>query len=1282
MKKITTLFCTIMGILMLPSGTVMADELTYKEDIDKNRIFDILDLSSVATKYNLKSGNSNYNLSHDVNSDGIIDIYDLVMVSKRIGNTETNMTDFELKDNTKLDSYKETFKIPNNNIIEITSLGGNYGSNTIDKAIDGNKNTFFETGKANSTTFQNEVTIKFNSVVEINKVVYASRQDASLKGFMKKYEVYGSLTESENDFTLIFSGSGVDRAAFQEIRFQPTKFKRLKLKFVEAKDYWASISEIEFYKEDTLLDEVKNIFIDGTCSSLTNEFNTIEKLNLFESKLNVHPFKDDYKALIDVAKDIVSNPDKYKNAPIITASQRGDENKEASLRKIQSAFHSLDSFGYYVAPGETFSVFVDADPNGPMPTLLLGQAGKDKNDWRRWYSLKPGMNTFTAQGFDQMMPAAVYIVNRALPHEQKYAPRVRLDGGTKYPMYVHGKTTPEEFRAELEAYAPNVSININDFANGKPTDGKVYNIAELVSENNTITISALGALQGVKELDGTGFTVSDTMDDYEELYQMFQSYSGFVEGDPNPIHTPLPSKFTYRVFSNGPYGWADHGYTGYNGGDETRREGGFYKSFTKPLGNSWGEYHEVGHKMNNSTTVHGEVTNNLYSQRFCLEFGTGYNRVDYDYLYGRVSGKPVELGFFTNLGFLSQVEYYYGKDTIAKTYRVARENPNDLFTGVTDSRQRLILAMSVAVGYDLLDHFAFYNYVEITDVMRAKVANLPKPTVKLHYVNDSLFNYTGNGFVDVVKPSIESIRQNVNGEKTNNILTFSIDKANEEHLLGFEVYRDGVLVGFTKNNTYTDENVTATTNYNYSIKAVDKKLNIKGAFSLNSLAPIIVADEKITIEKGTTFNAIEFAKGYSYDNKDLTSAITVKTSNVDTNKLGIYNVTYKLVDSTNNLLAEKTISVEVVSESVYLSDFDWESATTGYNTVRKDKANGGGALTVFNGYNIDTVNKGFGTHAISEIIYDLTDKKYERFESYVGVDGTSTSASSSITFEVYVDGIKKYDSGVMKITNSKKFVSVNVKDAKEIKLKVTDAGNGISADGAVWGDTKLITNNAFPIINIDRYKTFKIGDEINLVDGLEATDAEDGILTNKISVSGTVNNQVVGDYKVIYTVKDNNNNVTTKEVTYSVVNMENFIYLSDLDWKSASCGYGTIKKDLSPSGGTIRLTNANNQEERFEKGLGTHATTTITYDLTKGNYKYFTAKVGIDRAMFGSVGSVTFEVYVDSVKAYDSGLINSRNPYKVLEVDINGAKELKIVATDGGNGNGSDHATWADTKLH
>ena len=68
--------------------------------------------------------------------------------------------------------------------------------------------------------------------------------------------------------------------------------------------------------------------------------------------------------------------------------------------------------------------------------------------------------------------------------------------------------------------------------------------------------------------------------------------------------------------------------------------------------------------------------------------------------------------------------------------------------------------------------------------------------------------------------------------------------------------------------------------------------------------------------------------------------------------------------------------------------------------------------------------------------------------------------------------------------------------------------------------------------------------------------------------------------------------------------------------------------------------------------------------------------------MYGSVGSITFEVWVDGEKKFDSGLMTSKDVQKYVEVDINGAKELKLVVTDGGDNNHSDHATWADAKLH
>ncbi|WP_391208526.1 NPCBM/NEW2 domain-containing protein [Psychrobacillus sp. L4] len=265
------------------------------------------------------------------------------------------------------------------------------------------------------------------------------------------------------------------------------------------------------------------------------------------------------------------------------------------------------------------------------------------------------------------------------------------------------------------------------------------------------------------------------------------------------------------------------------------------------------------------------------------------------------------------------------------------------------------------------------------------------------------------------------------------------------------------------------------------------------------------------------------------------------------------------------------------------------------------------------------------------------------------------------------------------------FVKVPVTGAKEIKLVTTDAkDNGNTADHTVWADAKLVENSNKLTLNIPKSVATKVGEPINIKEEYSAMDPEDGDLTAKVKVIGAdkVRFDRAGKYEISYVVTDNDGNETQKTRTISVVNMEDYKYLSNFDWKSTQNSYTAPLKDLSISAKTLRLTDESNKEVAYEKGIGAHSNSTIVYDLTDKQSDYFTSFVGVDRQMYGSVGSVIFQVFVDGEKQFDSGLMNSRDPQKFIEINISGAKELKLVVTDGGNGNGSDHATWGDTKLH
>lgn len=59
-------------------------EKEIPEDINRDGEINLLDLSLVALKYNLKSTNVGFEEIYDLNNDGIIDIFDLVHISKKI----------------------------------------------------------------------------------------------------------------------------------------------------------------------------------------------------------------------------------------------------------------------------------------------------------------------------------------------------------------------------------------------------------------------------------------------------------------------------------------------------------------------------------------------------------------------------------------------------------------------------------------------------------------------------------------------------------------------------------------------------------------------------------------------------------------------------------------------------------------------------------------------------------------------------------------------------------------------------------------------------------------------------------------------------------------------------------------------------------------------------------------------------------------------------------------------------------------------------------------------
>jgi alpha-galactosidase len=145
------------------------------------------------------------------------------------------------------------------------------------------------------------------------------------------------------------------------------------------------------------------------------------------------------------------------------------------------------------------------------------------------------------------------------------------------------------------------------------------------------------------------------------------------------------------------------------------------------------------------------------------------------------------------------------------------------------------------------------------------------------------------------------------------------------------------------------------------------------------------------------------------------------------------------------------------SATRYVSDLTWTSMTNGWGPVEKDMSNGEQAAG--DGHTISirgvTYAKGLGAHAVSNVQYSLTAAgACTAFLSDVGVDD-ETGGAGSVVFQVWADGTKLFDSGLMTGTMAAKSVNVAVTGKSLLTLMVNDGGDGITSDHADWANARL-----------------------------------------------------------------------------------------------------------------------------------------------------------------------------------------------------------------------------------
>jgi alpha-galactosidase len=217
--------------------------------------------------------------------------------------------------------------------------------------------------------------------------------------------------------------------------------------------------------------------------------------------------------------------------------------------------------------------------------------------------------------------------------------------------------------------------------------------------------------------------------------------------------------------------------------------------------------------------------------------------------------------------------------------------------------------------------------------------------------------------------------------------------------------------------------------------------------SNGDFAVALLNETGATATVSTTASAIGMPGGSSYTLKDLWSKATRTTSgaisaSVPSHGTVVYRVT-------------RTGASAPAAGTRQLSDLSMVSATSGWGPVEKDRSNGeraagdGRTLTIGG----TTFAKGLGVHAQSSMTWHLGGR-CSTVAAEVGVDD-ETGTNGRAVFQIWRDGTKVADSGVVTSSQGAKHLTANVSGGTTLLLAVIDGGDGINSDHADWANAQV-----------------------------------------------------------------------------------------------------------------------------------------------------------------------------------------------------------------------------------
>ena len=807
-----------------------------------------------------------------------------IILSSIVKEIDENIIESKYKD----DYYIKVYKIPQS-LMTFSTNGKEIFNYNLINAFDDDYKTFWTTNSRKVNSDSINIKITFSKTITIDRLLYKAPLYTGIEGYgyptqlkiyIKLKNIDGIISDDDSDFLLIediISEKTGNLVIFQfeeEITCDKIKLEWANLEDSGTEIIFPAASEIIFLSsEDKYIEQLFDIFIpnDYTHSLIKPEYyNDYNIINELEAQIKInHKMSETIEEVIKRLKQIKNKELVFDSKREFTTNQTAKKNiiyqygdvasYSKSILKMNRGGTNRQITGIFGFSNENITIYVDAkDDEMNLPSIRFSQYRGNSSNWlSNPYKLKKGKNVlgftyFDTQkyGFQIKSGGPIYIENKFEKNEQSQNIRIYIEGGTLFPIF-RLNDDENEFKNIMSEYMLNVIKYPDNY----------FNMAEMESNHVMITVNATEAYENYNI---KGKSPQANLLHWDEVLMKYYIFDG-IQFEENQIYYNYKNNYIKihirysNRYKNNYLAYASTEHIG------IYLEEHLYRIIVSTEGIGDTLAHEVGHMIDVTPREIAEETNNVLRE-FSLETidkYRGFRDSDYDFLLHYMAPENISTllrgcdeknisdckGVFTNFKrykFLFLIWWeieclyhgYWGK--LDNLYRY-----NYSLVSSMSKTEGMVYLSSYITGLDLGYYFERYSFLyekekpfnnsDTSKIYKEKIEELIKSgkidnTIqkKFWYIDIDEYNYIsdiGTGCYknnDNYNTEIKNIFKN----ETSKCYNISLPIINCKGHLGFEIYENDIIIGFTHKQYYLDF-TKYSEGYNpvYKIMAYDRLLD-------------------------------------------------------------------------------------------------------------------------------------------------------------------------------------------------------------------------------------------------------------------------------------------------------------------------------------------------------------------------------------------------------------------------------------------------------------------------